>query len=277
MNKYKRLKELIISNETLVVPDAYNGITASLIEYAGFEAVQCSGYCFSVSKTYQDESLITLDENLKITEEIVNAVKIPVFADGEDGYGSSKIFENNIKRFIKTGIAGINIEDQNIWSPFYKSEILPESEMLNKIEIINKLKSQFNLPDFILNARTDILGCYEERKLGLNKAIERANLYLESGADIAFVTNVKTKDELKLLNREICGPISVAAGLAYNIDKYDINDCREIGISRVSLPSTLLLTSLKSQLEALKTLNKDGSFSDIKSRLLDIDILKKIR
>lgn len=277
MDKYKKLKSLILNDETLVVPDAYNGITARLIEYAGFNSVQCSGYCFSVSKKLDDESFVSLDENLKATEEIVNAVDLPVFADGEDGYGCGDLFKRNIKKFIKSGIAGINIEDQNIWIPYIEDKVVPTSEMLQKIDTVLQLKKELNVPDFILNARTDVLGAYDNRTLGLSKAIERANLYLEAGANIAFVTNVKTKDEIKLLKKEISGPISIAAGLAYNIDNYNIDDCREIGIARVSLPSTLLLSSMKAQLETLNMLNCCGSFKDIKKNLLDIDILKNLR
>lgn len=277
MNKYKRLKELILSDETLVVPDAYSGLTARLIEFSGFKAVQCSGYSFSVSKMYKDESLITLDENLSISSEIVKAVEIPVFADGEDGYGSDIVFENNIQKFMDVGISGINIEDQNIWCPFYNEKVLPIDQMIEKINIINRLKEKNGLPDFILNFRTDILGTFEDRKRGLSEAINRANLYLDAGADISFITNVKTKDEIRLLKKEINGPISIAAGLAYNIDNYDINDCREIGVSRVSLPSTLLLSSIKSQLDSLDMLNRSGSFKDIKNNLVDIDKLNRVR
>lgn len=277
VNKYRALKEMILSNETLVVPDAFDGISARIIEFAGFKAVQCSGYSFSVSKRYADESMISLDENIKTTTEIVNAVNLPVFADGEDGYGSNELFEHNILKFVKTGIAGINIEDANIWSPFYKEYVVPESEMLMKIDIVNKVKKSEGIQDFILNARTDILSSIDNRQEGLKKAIERANLYLDSGADIAFITNVKTKDEIKLLNSEINGPISIAAGLAYNIDNYDINDCKELGVARVSLPSTLLLSSLKSQLDVISNINRNGSFAEIKSQLLDIETLHKLR
>lgn len=277
MDRYDVLKQLIDDSETLVVPDAYNGMTSRLIEFAGFKAVQCSGYSFSVSKKYRDESLISMEENIKTTEEIVQAVNVPVFADGEDGYGCAEVFKNSIDKFIKTGIAGINIEDQNIWAPYHPNSILPVSAMVEKINIVKELKQHNNIPNFVLNSRTDILGSYSNRSEGLKKAIERANIYLEAGADLTFITNVKTKEEIKLLNEEIDGPISIAAGLAYNITNYDINDCKEIGIARVSIPSTLILTALNSQLKALKTLKETGSFTEIKEDLMDIDILNELR
>jgi 2-methylisocitrate lyase-like PEP mutase family enzyme len=62
MDNYKKLKKLITEKETLVVPDAYDGISARIIEAMGFKAVQCSGYSFSISKRYKKESLISLEE-----------------------------------------------------------------------------------------------------------------------------------------------------------------------------------------------------------------------
>jgi 2-methylisocitrate lyase-like PEP mutase family enzyme len=194
MNKYQTLKNLITDSETLIVPDAYNGISAKLIEYAGFKAVQCSGYSFSISKKYEDESLISIDENISITEEIVNAVNIPVMADGEDGYGNTEVFKNNLIKFIKTGIAGINIEDQNLWNPYNVEKIVSLKTMTDKIKNVIEIRNKLDINDFILNARTDALRSIENRKEAIKIAITRSNQYLELGADICFITYLKTKD-----------------------------------------------------------------------------------
>lgn len=276
MNKYKKLKDLILDENTLVVPDAYDGISAKLIEFVGFQAVQCSGYSISISKKYSNETNLKIQENLQTTEEIVSATKLPVFADGEDGYGFGETFEQNIYSFIKTGISGINIEDQNFNSDNCTNPIVEKKEMINKIEIINKIKKSLDLPYFILNSRTDALGAHSNRAKGLKYAIERANIYLDSGADIAFITNVKTKEEIKLLNKEINGPISITAGLQYNINSFNINDCREIGIARVSLPSTLILSSLAAQLKTLNNIKQSGNFDSIVDSLIDIEVFKEI-
>ncbi|MDA3851101.1 MAG: isocitrate lyase/phosphoenolpyruvate mutase family protein [Spirochaetaceae bacterium] len=177
MDNYKKLKKLITEKETLVVPDAYDGISARIIEAMGFKAVQCSGYSFSISKSYKKESLISLEENLSITKTIVSSLSIPVFADGEDGYGSGELFIANIEKFIKTGITGINIEDQNLWSPFYNEKLLPISESINKIRIIKEINKSKKYPKIIINARTDAIRAFENRQDGIKTAIERANRY----------------------------------------------------------------------------------------------------
>ncbi|MDD2710565.1 MAG: isocitrate lyase/PEP mutase family protein [Verrucomicrobiae bacterium] len=112
MNKSAQLRNLLSAKETLVMPDAYDPISARIIEQAGFKAVQCSGYSFSVAACKKQEIDIGLEENLAITAGIVRAVSIPVMADGEDGFGGIEQIPNTITRYVKIGVAGINLEDQ---------------------------------------------------------------------------------------------------------------------------------------------------------------------
>ncbi len=278
MDKYRELKKLLTCGETLIMPDAYNGISARLIEYAGFKAVQCSGYSYSVARKYRTEDVLTIDENISITKEIVNSVKIPVMADSEDGYGEEEVFHNNIIKFINTGIAGINIEDQNLRNHDFSGKIVPFNMMARKINEVNKIKKELNIPDFILNARTDALKSLENRNEAMKIAVDRGNKYLELGVDICFVTNVITKDEIKLLKKEIKGPLSIAAGMPYNINEFDINFCIEFGVEHVSLPSILISSTMKTILQILDEIKKSGSFNEIidNDDLLSEDILSEL-
>ena len=104
--KSKVLKELLNSGETLIVPDAYDPISAKLIENAGFKAVQCSGYSFSISACYRREIDVTLDENIELTRRIVESVNVPVMADAEDGFGGPDVVIDTFARYIETGVAG---------------------------------------------------------------------------------------------------------------------------------------------------------------------------
>lgn len=168
MDKDKVLKQLLNSGKTLIMPDAFDPISAKIIEYAGFSAIQCSGYSYSISKGYKSEEDIDLKTNLNITREIVDAVNIPVMADGEDGYGEGSDLKNTIKEFINIGVSGINIEDQKhklIYSPL---QIIDEVSMLNKIKDANKTKIDLGRNEFIINARTDALLSLDNRKEGKN-------------------------------------------------------------------------------------------------------------
>lgn len=279
MEKDKVLKGLLNAGKTLIMPNAFDPISAKIIEYVGFPAIQCSGYSFSIEKGYKSEEDINLHTNLRITKEIVDAVNIPVMADGEDGYGEGNYLADVIKEFINIGVSGINLEDQNHHSNNNTLQIIDEALMLNKLEVAIKMKNDLGKDNFIINSRTDALLSSPNRKECQKIAIERANKYLETGADLCFIPYVKTLNEVKLLAKEINGPISIAAGLPYNIQEFSINDCIELGIARVSLPSFLIFSSIKGMLDNLKIIKDSGNFYEIVKHeytLSDMEILQKI-
>jgi 2-methylisocitrate lyase-like PEP mutase family enzyme len=266
MRNSKILKDLIDSDETLIMPDAYDPISAKIIEYMGFKAVQCSGFSFAISACRKNEADISCNENLSITSRIVDSVSIPVMADGEDGFGGLEQIPKTIKGYIKAGASGINMEDQ-VFDKKNRADIIECSLMLDKIKAAKNAAKLYGNPDLLINGRTDALSAFEKRKEGLSEAIKRANLYLEAGSDMVFVTKVTSLDEAKLLVKEINGPLSIAAGLSYNINNFSINDLKEIGIARVSLPTIAITAIVKSLLVTIDAL-KSGEFIEILDKKL---------
>src|SRR5512137_144037 len=100
MHKSKILKEFLTAKETLVMPDAYDPISARIIEQAGFEAVQCSGYSFAISSCYAKETDVSFEENVERTRRIADAVDVPVMADGEDGFGDGDELKAHIRKYV---------------------------------------------------------------------------------------------------------------------------------------------------------------------------------
>jgi len=255
--KSKKLKKLLGSDEILIMPDAYDPVSAKLIEDAGFKAVQCSGYSFSIAAGYRKESDITLDENIELTRRIAESVDVPVMADAEDGYGSPEKVIDTVERFIEAGAAGLNIEDQ-IPNGKSKLSIVDVDLMAQKIMVARETAEIENFPDFIINGRTDALRSTDNRSEGLELAIGRANQYLEAGADMAFITYVETLDEVKKITEEVKGPVSIAAGMPYNIRNFTIGDLKEYGVARVSLPTLLIFSSLSAIRKSLDFVNEDN-------------------
>jgi 2-methylisocitrate lyase-like PEP mutase family enzyme len=255
--KSKKLKELLYSDEILIMPDAYDPVSAKLIENAGFKAVQCSGYSFSIAAGYRQENDITLDENIELTRKIVDSVDVPVMADAEDGYGGPEKVIDTVEKFIEVGVAGLNIEDQ-IPNKKGRLSVVDADLMAQKIIIARETAEIENCSDFIINGRTDALRSTETRSEGLDMAIDRANQYLEAGADIAFVTYVETLDEVKRVAKEVKGPVSIAAGMPYNIRNFTIEDLEKCGVARVSLPTLLIYSSLGAIRKSLDFVNADS-------------------
>lgn len=262
MDKCLTLKQLLTAPETLLVPDAFDPLSAKLIQYAGFKAVQCSGVSISISKGYPKEVDVSLEENLAVTQSIVSAVQLPVMADGEDGFGDDEYLFRNIQRYIQIGAAGINIEDQNLRQPGSANKIIPHERMLAKLKTAIAAKQEAHSPHFVINARTDALKSDADRKKAQKIAIERANSFLAAGADLCFVTYIATREEVALFAREVHGPLSVAAGLPYNIREFSVNDCRELGVARVSLPVCLVYSAIQGMLKTLGLVRDTGAFTE---------------
>ena len=113
MNKTTQLKNLILDKEILVMPGAYDCISAKLVEAAGFKAVQCTGYGIAGSRLGKpDVGLLSFDTMLDQTRAICRSVNIPVMADGDTGFGNAVNMHYTIECFEEAGAAGINIEDQ---------------------------------------------------------------------------------------------------------------------------------------------------------------------
>ncbi|MGB9936520.1 MAG: isocitrate lyase/PEP mutase family protein [Methanobacterium sp.] len=256
MNKSSILKKLLNSRKTLIMPDAYDAISAKLIEKAGFKAVQCSGYSFSIAAGYKSETDVTLNENVEWTHRIVESVNVPVMADAEDGYGGPEEVIETVDKFIRAGVAGLNIEDQ-IFDGKTPLSIIDEDLMLQKIVITRETAEAEGNNDFIINSRTDALKSTENRDEGLEIAIDRANQYLDAGADLTFITYVETIEEVKMITEDVKGPVSIAAGMPYNIQNFSIDDLIKCGVARISLPTLLIFSSLHGISSSLEYIKED--------------------
>lgn len=250
MNKSKLLKDFILDKETLIMPNAFDPISARMIENEGFKAVQCSGYSFSIRAAYSKESEVTLKDNLEWTRQIVNAVDVPVMADAEDGYGDAGTIPETVRRFMGVGVAGLNLEDQILGKSGPK-ELVEQEIMVEKITRARETAEHEGNPDLVINGRTDALKSISDREKALDVAIERANSYLDAGATLAFIVYTATLEEVQTISREVKGPVTIAAGMPYNLRNFTIDDLRRYGVARVSLPSLLIYSSLKGMERAL--------------------------
>ena len=265
MNKSIRLRELLRSGQTLVMPDAFDAISARIIERSGFQAVQCTGFGIALAACRCRESALGLEENIHITRHIVEAVSVPVMADGEDGFGDASVIGDTIRRYIEVGAAGINVEDQIPELPNVGIQVVDCQFMVDKIMAARLAATEVGHADFIINGRTDALAVNQDRAAGLKEAIERANCYLEAGADLAFVTRVAKLEEVQLLVREISGPVSIAAGMPYNMN-LSIADLKQCGVARVSLPVLAVLASIQAMKQTLSDVFAGENFTRIAER-----------
>lgn len=255
------LRELLSSGETLVMPDAYDALSARIIARMGFKAVQCSGFSIALTECVL-EPLFGFERNVAATAKIAGAVDIPVMADGEDGFGDASVIPATIRAFIEAGVAGINLEDQVLGVPGRK-QLIDQAQAVEKLRVARQTATEAGVPDLILNARTDALAAAETPDQGLAEAVKRANAYLQAGGDLAFIIGVSELEHVKLLVREIDGPIAIAAGMPNNLGGLSIAQLRDAGVRRVSLPSLLIFSAIKAMLRSLEIVAGTDSFEAI--------------
>ncbi len=151
----RRLRELLAGPELVRAPGAYDGITARLIEQAGFPAVYMTGAGTSAAHGYPDYGLLTLTEMADNAALVARAVSVPVISDADTGYGNELNVTRTVREFEARGVAAIHIEDQI--SPkrcghLEGKEVVSEAEFVSKIHAAVAARRD---PDFVIIARTD--------------------------------------------------------------------------------------------------------------------------
>jgi methylisocitrate lyase len=247
MKKTTILRKAIMERRAVVVPGCHDALSAKVIERSGFEAIQVSGFGVAGSLLGKpDVGLVQMKDVLEITWNIAQAVSLPVMADVDTGGGNAINAASLIERLIEMGLAGMNIEDQVFpkrCGHMAGKEVIPAEEMAGKVRACAKVRDCLDA-DFIINARTDVYAV-----AGLEEAIRRCNLYLESGADLAFIDGIGGRRDIEKAVRSIRGPISVNlmdAVTGVKTELIPVPELAQMGVGRVSIPVASIMVSLKS-------------------------------
>ncbi|MEP9351877.1 isocitrate lyase/PEP mutase family protein [Xanthobacter sp. KR7-225] len=248
MRRTTRLKNLIFAPELLVMPGCFDPLSARIVEEGGYTATQCSGFAMSVTHLgLPDYSFLSMSDMLAVTQKIVDAVDIPVMADGDTGFGNAVNAWHMVRAFERIGCAGINIEDQVMpkrCGHLDGKSIVPIDEAVAKIRACSDARSD---PDFVINARTDALAM-----CGIAEVIRRGNAYLAAGATMVFIDGLTSRNLAVEAVRNIRGPVAInlVEGGKSPTD-FDFDEMERVGIARVSLPLTLALAAVRGMREAL--------------------------
>jgi 2-methylisocitrate lyase-like PEP mutase family enzyme len=255
------LRQKLSERRALVVPGCHDALSARIIENAGFEAIQVSGFGLAGSLLAKpDVGMVEMKDVLDRTWDIVRAVSVPVMADIDTGGGNAINAAAITEKLIAMGVAGLNIEDQVFpkrCGHLEGKQVISADEMAGKIRAIADARARLGA-DIVINARTDACAVY-----GLTEAIRRANLYLENGADMAFIDGIRTRADIERAVWEVHGLVSVNVmdGVTgVKTELVPIPELARLGVARVSIPVASILVvhrALKEFFEALKA-SPDG-------------------
>lgn len=264
MKKTTLLKKLILDDEILVMPGVYDALSAKIVEQSGFRSVVIGGYATSAALLGKpDVGLLSFFEMVGYARYIAAAVEIPVFADGDTGYGNVTNVQRTIHEYERAGIAGLFIEDQV--SPkrcghMEGKEVIPVREMISKLKSAVDARED---PDFIVMARTDALAVS-----GMKETIDRANLYSEAGADVIFVEAPRTGEEMVTLRRQIKAPLFVSMLEGGKTPEFTPGQLQAMGFQGVFFGLSTLYAAAWATRAVLAEIRDKGTTKALRGRMI---------
>jgi 2-methylisocitrate lyase-like PEP mutase family enzyme len=205
----KDLKRRLSSPDILLAPGVYDALTALIAEQTGFEALYLSGASIAYARLGRsDVGLTSYTEVEQTLSRIVERVKVPVIVDADTGFGNALNVLRTVKGFEKAGAAMIQLEDQTFpkrCGHLDGKSVVPVSEMTGKLDAALDARSS---SDTLILARTDAVAVE-----GLDAALDRAEAYLEHGADALFIEAVRSPEQMDTVCRRFAERVPLLVNL----------------------------------------------------------------
>jgi len=266
------LRERLSDPRILVAIGAHDGLTATLAERAGLEAVYQGGYAVAAHHHgLPDIGLVGLSDVSESLRRITAVASVPVIVDADTGYGSEPGVRRTVLQLESAGAAAIQIEDQvfpkRCGHMEGKSVIAPD-EMVLKVRAA--LAARRN-PDTLIIARTDALQVH-----GLDDAIERCNTYAEAGADVTFVDAPRSREQLEEIARRVDGPLLSNMSETGRTPPLTADELQQLGYSIVIFPSTQTWLFARVYQELLDEVMTTGTSMGMKDRMMPFDEVNEL-
>jgi 2,3-dimethylmalate lyase len=264
-----RLRRLLAAGDgPVVLPGVYDALGARLVEQAGFDGVYMTGFGTSAGLLGRpDVGLLGMSEMVDNARRIVAATDLPVLADADTGYGNPVNVIRTVQEFERSGVAGIHLEDQVMpkrCGHLAGKSVVPASEFRARVEAAVAARRD---PDFLLVARTDARG-----PLGLDAALERAELARRAGADMVFVEALRTEAELELVAEALRGtPLLLNWVEGGRTPPLPLERIAELGFALVILPLSTLLAATRAMVDVLGEIRRAGTPLPVLDRLTGFD------
>jgi len=265
MKRTTRFRLLIEAPEIVVLPGVHDALTLRLAEQAGFQAVACGGYSATASLLgAPDVQQLTMTEMADMYARLCDATELPLFADGDTGYGNTTNVARTVRAYERAGVAGLFIEDQE--SPkrcghMDGKRVIPAAEMVAKLKAALDARVD---ADLILCARTDARATH-----GLDDAIERCQLYREAGSDLLFVDAPVSVEELRRVCSEIDGPCFANLVEGGKTPILSARQLEAMGFAAVTWPVSASYAIARAVAEVYAALLRDGTTNAVRDRMVD--------
>jgi 2-methylisocitrate lyase-like PEP mutase family enzyme len=258
-----KLKQRLAQRDGMLVPGAPNALAARIIADLGFEAIYVTGAgVTNMHLGLPDIGLITLSEIADHVGAIRDVVDLPLVVDADTGFGNPVNVGRTITVLERAGANAIQLEDQVFpkkCGHFAGKDVVETDEMVQKIHAAVDARRDDNL---LIVARTDARALY-----GMDAALERAQAYIEAGADVTFVEAPRTVEELALIPQRLAVPQIVnlvAGGLTPLLGR---DELQRMGFAFVLYANAALRAAIHGMQDVLRHLQTHGSLDDTMGRV----------
>jgi 2-methylisocitrate lyase-like PEP mutase family enzyme len=229
---------------TLVLPNAWDVASARIFEESGFPAIGTTSAGIAFTLGYPDGEKLARGEMIEVVARIARAVKIPVTADVEAGYGDAV---ETARAVWAAGAVGMNLEDT-----------AGSNDLLDLPSMIREIRRA--TPKMLLNARTDIfLNQIGEEATRFDRAVERLNAYRDAGADCLFAPGVRDAATIEKLVKVLKGPLNILAVAGTP----PVPELKSLGVARVSIGSGAMRATLGLTDRIARELRDHGTFRSL--------------
>jgi len=267
MNARKRFRAIMAGNRLVLMPGAYDGLSARIIEAEDFEALVAGGYAAVGSMLAQaDMGQSNMRDYADHYSRICAAVEIPVYVDADTGFGGVNNVRQMVRAFEAAGVAGLFISDQvfpNRCGYLPGKQIVPVEQMLAKIKAALDARSD---SDLFIAARTDAAGIES-----IEAAIGRCQLFMEAGADMAKPMGVDAVADIKRVLREVGGPHMATLSQAAGPKARSLAELEAAGVCAATFPSLPLFAAAAAVRKVLSMLKRADSLAPCQDFLIPLD------
>jgi 2,3-dimethylmalate lyase len=267
MSARKHFRELIARGKLVLMPGAYDALSARIMEAEGFEAIIAGGYAAIGSMMGQaDMGQCNVRDYADHYARICAAVSIPVYVDGDTGFGGVNNVREMVRAFEAAGVAGLFFSDQVFPN---RCGYLPGKQVVPVEQMLARLKAALDARrdgEMLIVARTDAAGV-----AGVDEAIARCRLFMAAGADAAKPQGIDAIADIKRVIAEVPGPhfatISQAAGPRHR----SLGELEEAGVATVSFPSVALFAAAHAVRQVAGKLKRERSLTSVGDALIPLE------
>jgi len=256
------LRTLIAGDTIVVAPGVYDGMSARLVQRAGFTAVYATGGGIARSMGYPDLGLLGLTEVADRLAVIVEHAGVPVIADADTGYGNTLNVRRTIREFERAGVAALHLEDQTFpkrCGHLDDKTVVPTGEMVGKLRAARDAATD---GDLVLIARTDALAVE-----GLDAAIDRALAYAAAGADVIFVEAPTSEAQMATIAKRVTAPKLLNMFEGGKTPLVPLDRLQALGYRIVIIPSDLQRAAIRAMQDVLAAIRRDGNSRALAERM----------